>query len=171
MKEQLAHVVITLDIAGRPALFVGLSEDGSIRRMGTGSVSNTERDLYIGDGQSELFASFMEQVPEEIFSACGRYELPARQGADCLLTILFGTKSEPPVGVGFEFLYGAESEGPPDDICRLVRAAVELTGPWFQQFKEMERKAAKDQPDGSPPPASPPVQQPKRRWRDLFRRA
>ncbi|MBN2358938.1 MAG: hypothetical protein JXR83_05760 [Deltaproteobacteria bacterium] len=135
MKENLAQVAVSLDIAGRRSLFVLLSEDGSINRMGTGSPASPDNDLYIGAGQSALFTSFLERVPEEIFAFQGRYEVRERTGAECELAILFGTRANETVG--FEFRYGAESEGPPREICDLVRAAVDVTDHWYREQQAM----------------------------------
>ena len=39
------------------------------------------------------------------------------------------------------FLYGSESEGPPEHVRDLVRAAVRETNPWYEDFK---RNVAKE---------------------------
>jgi hypothetical protein len=153
MKENIAHVIVTLDVGGKPALFVLLSEDGSINRMGTGSPSNSDHDLYIGAGQAALFADFMRRVPEEIFPYRGRYEIPGRSGAECTLAIRFATRNDETVS--FEFLYGTESEGPPQEIRDVAMAAVEVTDCWYEKQQAIVHGGGEAKP--------------KRSWRDLFR--
>lgn len=138
MKESFEAVSVTLEIDGVRALFVLLARDGAINRLGTGAVDNSERDLFIGQSQEGLFERYLARVPEEIFQHAGRYELRERAGADCELQILFHGAAG---STGFEFHYGAESEGPPREIVELVVAAVELTEPWYSEQMEMARRA------------------------------
>jgi hypothetical protein len=35
----------------------------------------------------------------------------------------------------FEFWYGSDSEGPPQELGQFVAAAVELTNPWFEESR------------------------------------
>src|SRR5208337_3002515 len=44
----IAALAITLDVDERPSLFILLSADGSINRMGSGSLEDTDRELFIG---------------------------------------------------------------------------------------------------------------------------
>jgi hypothetical protein len=64
----------------------------------------------------------------------GEYDVRDKQGKTCLLTIQFvsgtGQESEE---FGLSFRYGSESQGPPDDICEFVAAAVQLTDGWRER--------------------------------------
>ena len=45
---EIAAILVTLRVNEEESLFVLVAADGSINRLGTGSVNNTDRDLFIG---------------------------------------------------------------------------------------------------------------------------
>jgi hypothetical protein len=53
-REDVHGVMVTLLAGGEQSLFIMLGSDGSISRMGTGSVDNAERDLFIGKTGPEV---------------------------------------------------------------------------------------------------------------------
>lgn len=130
-------VAITLMVDEQQVLFVLLAVDGSINRAGSGTVDDDERDLFIGVTEDPLFETFISRIPEEIFEHAGRYEHPSPEGAPCQLTIIFRLKEQEDQATGFEFIYGAESEGPPQEIREMVVSALEITQPWYEQQKQM----------------------------------
>lgn len=132
--SEIQAIHITLEIDGNNALFVLLANDGTVNRLGTGAVDNSETSLFIGVTDPPLIDEVMKSLNDEMLEHMGGYEIPDQKGASCLLTIGFqfsGGEEN-----GFRFSYGAESEGPPGEIIRLVIAAVEATEPWYTEQKE-----------------------------------
>jgi hypothetical protein len=132
-KEEITAVQIRLD-AGREntILSILLAADGSINRMGSGRFSdiNAEKELHIGADQERLFRDFISQMPDDLLEYAGRYDLPEPQGLPCKLTMLFAGEGES--GVGFEFIYGSRSQGPPAEIQELIVEAIRITDGWLQ---------------------------------------
>ena len=129
-------VVVSLKVgaAQSPALFILLARDGTVNRLGTGAVDNTERDLFIGRTTEPLFPALMNQFTDAMLQHVGGYEMRDRKGEDCRLSIAlrFADGSED----GFGFLYGSESEGPPQEIVQIVIEAARLTDPWYEAQKK-----------------------------------
>jgi hypothetical protein len=136
-KEEITAVHIRLDAGrGNTILSILLAADGSINRMGNGRLSDikTEKELHIGAGQEQLFRDFTNRMPDDMLQYAGRYDLPEPRGLPCKLTLLFAGPNES--GVGFEFNYGSESQGPPTEIQELLIAAVEITDGWLKAQKK-----------------------------------
>ena len=132
-------VSITLKIDGKQSLFILLAADGTINRLGTGAVNNRDKDLFIGRTDQPLLKELLTTLSESSLEHMGGYDVPEKKGALCELTIALSfTNAE---NNGFAIRYGSESQGPPHEIVEFVRAAVDLTDPWFQEQKQMVRKA------------------------------
>jgi len=132
-------VNITFEKGGKQALFILLAADGTINRMGTGSVSNKDNALFIGVTQERLFDQLMTKLNDDMLDHMGGYDVPEQRGVSCKLAI--GLSFANAGDNGFGFRYGSESEGPPRDIIEFVNAAVQLTDAWFHQQKKMVGKA------------------------------
>jgi hypothetical protein len=137
--SDISAVHITLEAGDKQALFILLAADGSINRLGTGSVANTDNDLFIGVTEEPLFAKLMGHLDDEMLKYMGGYDVPNQQGVPCKLSI--GLSFANAEANGFGFRYGSESEGPPREIIQFVTAAVNLTDPWFRQQKKIVGKA------------------------------
>lgn len=116
------------------SLFALLSADGSINRLGTGAVDNTEREMCIGViSNPQPFQTLRAQISPETFKWLGGRADQSPKGKICELTIwLFLPNKEERT---IYFKYGSESMGPPPEVCRLVMAAIDATDPWYEQFK------------------------------------
>ena len=137
-KEEVTAVHIRLDAGrGKTILSILLASDGSINRMGNGQL-NADKDLYIGARQERLFHDFISRMPDDLLAYAGRYDLPEQRGLPCKLTLLFAGPADS--GVGFEFNYGSESQGPPTEIQELLIAAVEITDGWLKAQKSGAKK-------------------------------
>lgn len=133
-------IAISLTIDGKLSLFILLAEEGLINRMGTGTLSNTEEDLFIGPGDPGIFVQVRAQLTEGMLQVLGReYECGEIRGASCKLDIAFRFKDG--TSDGFAFLYGSESQGPPKDVRALSLAADFLTRTWYQEFKQTAAKS------------------------------
>jgi hypothetical protein len=102
-------IMVTLHVADEQALFIMLAADGAINRMGTGSVRNTERDLFIGLTSTELFETLRPRVGADLLRWIGQNADPSPRGKLCRLSIGFqhadGTEAMS------HWQYGAESQG------------------------------------------------------------
>jgi hypothetical protein len=137
-RADIHGMMVTLHIGGKQALFIMLGSDGSINRVGTGSVNNSEQDMFIGRTDTALFQQLRGQVTDELLGWCGRQLAdPEPQGQMCELTVGFKLAD------GQELLtawrYGSESQGPPPEVGQFVIAAVHATDPWFDRQRAMAR--------------------------------
>lgn len=151
MKETIRAVSITLKVADTTVLLILLSADGTVNRTGTGTVNNSEHDIFIGCTQDRLFEQFMAEVDEGIFQHTGRYTYPDPKGHLCTLTLSFQVprNAQGRDYIGFEFVYGSESEGPNQQINQMVRAAVHLTDPWYEKQKQMVKQDQDEPPNNA----------------------
>ena len=144
LNNSIDAVTISLDINKTPSLFVLLANDGSINRMGTGAIQNDEHDMYIGVIDNGPFNKLRAMIPDDWLTLQGRYEMSDRVGPDCELTIVLRqTEGE---DVALQFIYGAESDGPPSDIIDFVSSAVNLTAQWAREQKAMVEEAGRSKP-------------------------
>ncbi len=135
----ISALSITLEVKNEVALFVLLGNDGAINRMGTGNLVNAERGLFIGKTDPAIFQTVRSHVTDAMLrSLGGGFKHPHPQGDPCSLKLVFYFKDGASNGV--LYLYGSESEGPPEDVAEFVRTAVRETEPWYENFK---RNAAK----------------------------
>jgi hypothetical protein len=129
--DELNSCFIHIEYEGRPVLVVLLARDGSINRMGNGTVNPEVDDTwYIGKVEEPLFDQLMMVVPNDILEYAGAYDPADRRGIECKCTIMFG--HEDGRATQFEISYGSESEGPPLELQTIIRRAVELTDPWWK---------------------------------------
>ena len=132
-KDEIITVSLRLDVGRENTILsILLAADGSIKRMGNGRFSDidTKKELHIGAGQEQLFRDFASIIPDEIFEYAGRYDLPEPQGLPCQLTLLLQGRDDS--GIGYEFNYGSESQGPPEEIQELVTTAIKITDKWLE---------------------------------------
>jgi hypothetical protein len=133
VKERITGVIVKLAVGGAPCLFVMLGADGAVHRMGSGAAGNTDFDHHVGTAPEPLFQAFMGRISEELFTHAGRYRMPGAEGAPCELVVLF--RRDDGGTIAFQFEYGAESAGPPEDVLDLVEAATSVTGAWWTARK------------------------------------
>src|SRR4051812_27810452 len=105
--QSINAIMVTLDIADQQALFIVLSEDGLVNRLGTGAVNNTENELFIGRTNDPLFAQLRAQVRPEWMNRFGSYDIGSKAGSSCKLSVLFMANGGEEGGVSFA--YGSES--------------------------------------------------------------
>ena len=132
--SQVVAFSIDLDVAEKPVLFVMLGEDGSINRMGRGTAETADGELFIGKTDPAIFHSVRSHLTKGMLKSLGQgYQMPATRGASCKLTITFKFKDGSSGGMAF--LYGSESDGPPQDVAEFVTTAVAQTDPWYEEFR------------------------------------
>jgi hypothetical protein len=132
--SKIEAFTISLEIEKQPSLFILLSDDGGINRMGRGTADTAERELFIGKTDPAIFKAVCSHFTKGMLQTLGRgYQAPEPLGASCELTITFKFKDGSSNGIAFR--YGSESEGPPKDVADFVIAAVRQTDPWYQEFR------------------------------------
>jgi hypothetical protein len=137
MKSQIQKVYLKLEADGKSVLSIMLTAGGALNRQGDGSGDPDFDRFFMGSTTDGLFERFMAEVSEEMLEWSGRYELPDPKGERCVLTLAFEGKD---IDTGFEFKYGAESEGPPEEFLALFDLATELTDPWYENQLNRNRR-------------------------------
>ena len=124
------------------SLLVLVAADGSINRLGTGTVNNTEKEMFIGVTDSKLFESSRHHITSDVLRWIGGRADQAPKGKTCELTIwlFLANKEERTI----YFKYGSESMGPPPEVNRLVLAAIEITNPWYEELRRVLRRKEHD---------------------------
>ncbi|MCB0844203.1 MAG: hypothetical protein KDE26_13195 [Bacteroidetes bacterium] len=135
-KNQIQKVFIKLESEGKQVLYLFFSEMGTINRMGDGSNEGISR-FFMGQTEDPVFQDFMEEFPAELLSLAGRYTFPNPQGEICFLEI---TLEGEEINTGFAFTYGADSEGPPEEIFELVNLALDLSDPWYEDQLNQKKR-------------------------------
>lgn len=144
----LKAILITLHIADQQALFIMLAADGTINRMGAGSVADTDRDLFIGRTSPELFEDLQRRIGADLLRWLGHYADPSPHGDLCRLTV--GFQRADGVEEMSHWQYGAKSQGPPPPVREFVAAAVAATDSWFQQQKQQAHRGCEAGQNGVP---------------------
>lgn len=130
--DEIHGILVRLLVGGEQSLFIMLGVDGSVTRVGTGAVNNTERDMFIGRTDPVLFRALREQITPGLLAWCGQSRAdPEPRGKFCELTVLFKRVSGEELLTAWQ--YGSESMGPPPEVGQFVVAAVRATDPWFSQ--------------------------------------
>jgi len=125
---------VALEVNGKNALFILLAADGSINRMGTGTLDNAEQELFIGITDNAVFETVRSLLTAEMWQYLGRtFQSPNPRGAPCKLTILVQCKDG--TSNGCAFCYGADSQGPPKFVADFAIGAVRETDVWYEDFK------------------------------------
>jgi hypothetical protein len=137
--ETVFAISVSLKIDGTLTLFALLADDGTINRMGTGAVHNVEHDFYIGVIDNGAFRRLRSMIQPAWLDMSGRYERPDRVGPECELSVAFNRAEGSDVVI--QFVYGAESLGPPTDLREFVATAVNLTGAWAREQKAIAERA------------------------------
>lgn len=137
-QEDVTGLAITLKVEDDLSLLVLVATDGSINRLGTGTINNTEKEMFIGVTDPKLFESIRPHINPNVIRWIGGRADQAPKGKICELTIwLFLPNKEERT---IYFKYGSESIGPPPEVSRLVLAAIEITNPWYEQLKDATAK-------------------------------
>jgi len=136
--SEIELLTVTLEIGDRRSLFILLAKDGSINRQGTGTIDNQDKELFIGVTEDLLFEHAITYITDDMLKYMGSYDLPDKKGLPCRLSI--GFQFDYGEENGFDFVYAAESEGPPDEIAELLLAAVQITEPWYKAQKRIASK-------------------------------
>ncbi|MEO0898323.1 MAG: hypothetical protein AAFY71_18060 [Bacteroidota bacterium] len=134
-KEEIDRIYLQWLIEEENLITMMFSRSGSINRRGDGE--NLGGRPAMGRVEEPLFQQLLEALPLDWFQNTGRYTLPDPKGKMAKLTLAFeGEKLD----TGFEFMYGTQSDGPPEDMVEYIEFAMELSEEWYQsQGKKKKR--------------------------------
>lgn len=144
-KDQTDLVSLTLKIEGELRFMVLLTRAGLVKRVGFSDPASPEGTLAVGHHE-DVFASFMETVPEQLAAHQGSHRAQGENGPKCHWRIEFGGPGEV---VALDVVYHAHSAGPPKAIMTLADTAERLTDEWYAE--QLKRSA-----DPEPSPAASP---------------
>ena len=136
--NSITGVFVDLKVDGDLSLFALLAADGSINRLGTGAVNNTEKEMFIGIADPKLFEDVRSRITVDLLKWVGARADPNPRGKVCELVVGFMLTNREEYAI--QFKYGSESIGPPPEVARFVIAVVETTDPWYENFKVMTTK-------------------------------
>jgi hypothetical protein len=131
--------LIELHVNGIPALVLGLSSDGAINRLGSGtwsSIGNTIEHAIIAQTDEPFFRRATELFDPSWLNWEGVHTRSQQRGPPCTLRLSFFCRGLAPIVL--ELHYGAKSLGPPPEIRRFFKGAVELTQSWYDDENRKE---------------------------------
>ena len=132
--EEVVLILVVLDVGGQQALFVLLDSEGTANRMGSGLVDASDRTMFIGKADSELFQQLRSKITPGMIPFLGRnLAAPSPIGKPCELTI--GLKYANGREAASAWRYGSDSQGPHPEVVEFVKEALRITEPWFQRQK------------------------------------
>ncbi len=134
--QPITGMLVMLEVGGRQALLIRLGGDGSIHRLGSGSLDRIERDRFIGTTTPEPFRDLSAKITPQLLQWCGQSRShPAPRGEACELVVAFKQADGEEQMMAWQ--YGSLSKWPPPEICEFVAAAVEATEPWYEDQKKV----------------------------------
>lgn len=137
-KESINRILIKWTVEEETIISMMLSRNGSLNRIGSGEKSGGK--MAMGNTDAPLFASLLEALPVDWLKNTGRYTLPNPKGKMANLALILETDKEE---TGFEFIYGIQSDGPPEDMVEYVEYAIELTDEWYAEMTQKGKKRGK----------------------------
>jgi hypothetical protein len=124
----------SLFVGEEQVLFIGLFSDGTINRMGTGSLEKLEKDMFIGKTSPDVFEALKKMISSDLLKWFNnQYSDSAAKGLPCKLTLGFKQRD------GKELIsiwqYGSESASPPPEVFEFFLKSIEITYPWYEERK------------------------------------
>ena len=131
--EQVIGVSIFWTANDHPILLMRMFADGGINRMGSGSLDNQDKELFIGVADPKHFEQLRAHITTDLLKWLGYRKDSVPRGRACVLKIGFYLRQ----GRGrlIVLKYGEDSLSPPSEVSRFVSAASEITKQWHQEFK------------------------------------
>lgn len=131
--NSIATILVTLHIDDEASLFILLAQDGTINRLGTGSVDNTDRDMFVGLSDSSAFKQVCRLAKPVLNNCLGEYTSRQCSGKQCKLAIVFETTGGEQRASAWQ--YGSQSQGPPPEVTNFVVGSIKATHLWWQAQK------------------------------------
>lgn len=135
-ENDITGIMITLLVEEQQSLFLLLTDDGTVNRMGNGAERDLNGDLFIGIAPQDKFEQLRSLVSPGLLQWMGRQlSDPDPQAKMCRLVV--GVRQSDGQELASVWSYGTESMGPPPEIREFVVAATEITNPWFEQQRRI----------------------------------
>ena len=78
--DRFDKVLVVLTIDGAQCLFILLACDGTVNRMGDGSIGCTDNNMFVGRSSELLFSQFLASVNPAMLARKGTYDIPNPAG-------------------------------------------------------------------------------------------
>ena len=143
MSMQVGAVLIELSIDERPCLVLSVTSDETIMRGGSGHANTEEKDVFSGPSNEPVFGRLAAAISPAWLEQSVEHDDPDTKGASCVLTLRFVQEEADTV---IRFKYGSESSGVPPEFRDFVDLAVNVTEPWYLDWRR--RVAAQDRRAG-----------------------
>ena len=131
--SDISGVGIHFKVDDNLSLFGLLAADGSINRLGTGALNNTEKTMFIGIADPELFQGLRARITPDLLKWIGERADQSLRGKVCELQIYFLLEDKTEQRIFLK--YGSDSLRPPPEVSQFVSAFVEVTSPWYEAQK------------------------------------
>lgn len=140
-KTEIENVHFSLTVNDEQVLAIRFAKSGALNRMGDGSDDPKARIILMKRVEEPIFDQLIAALSDELLALVGRYSYPDPQGdLSKLLITLEGSEDKE---TGFEFVYGADSVGPPEEIIDFVEYAVELSDPYWEEYLASKRQPSR----------------------------
>lgn len=134
VESALSGVLVMLEAGGRQALLIRAGEDGTLHRLGTGSIERIDADRFIGKADPETFRKLAEKVTPALRHWMGQSRThPSPRGEICDLVVALKHADGRESMTAWQF--GSLSKWPPPEILDFVDAAIEATESWYREQK------------------------------------
>lgn len=133
-KADLTGISVSLEMDSKQCLFVALTADGSIKRMGSAQANEENLELYMGQISEPLFTNLVQALPDDCLENMGVYNVPDSQGIPVKLSISAMGNGQTEL---LEFNFGTQSAGIPESVMNFAQQARAITEDWFQAQKQM----------------------------------
>jgi hypothetical protein len=125
--EDVGMIFITITVNGAQVFSFWIGADGLFSRIGTGELRPHEEQVCCGTVTRELFRRVTAGITADLVRWKGIHRMPVQKGKACELFMAILFKG------GQQWItrwnYGADSDGPPPEICTFMRRAIDLTDP------------------------------------------
>ena len=129
-KKDINQVFIKWECDENVLVNLMLSASGAVSRMGDGTGDPANTKLCMGHVDEAIFTEWVAALDEAILAWTGRYVMPGSEEKTCMLSLSLSGEN---LDTGFEFTYGMDADGPPEEIVNLVDFALKLTDDWYSQ--------------------------------------
>jgi hypothetical protein len=133
----VVSIMVTLEVDGEPSLFVLLTKNGTVNRMGTGNDQSPDTNMFIGVTDPSVFNRVLKRSVPVIDQWIGRFDSPDIEGQSCKLVL--GFKNLDGTELLSQWAYGSQSIGPPSVVSAIVLESLHATERWYIQQKQVVR--------------------------------
>jgi hypothetical protein len=134
--DEVVAVMVAMQVEGQKVLFALLGADGSVNRMGSGLADVSDREMFIGELNPEVFQQLRAKISPGLNQFLGQSLAASNPaGTVCELTVAFKYANGREAATAWR--YGSESQGPPPEVTDFVKETLVAVEPWFRQQKAL----------------------------------